>query len=153
MPVWVTVEVENFKEVEGRLLAFDRIFAEVAGKELIGPGFKAVNYVRDEAPKWRGELKRSVSARTEGTEISVTIGAPYAPYVHFGTRPHWVGVDKIRAWAEDHGINPYALQWSIAQKGTRANPFIDRAFERLKKDLEPAADELAEALVEESLGD
>jgi hypothetical protein len=58
-------------------------------------------------------------------KLSVTVGptAKYAEYVEFGTRPHWTSVHNLEAWARLRGINPYALQRSIALHGTKPNPY------------------------------
>lgn len=54
--------------------------------------------------------------------------APYPVFVHEGTRPHWPPIEAIRPWAERHGIPPFVLARSIAEKGTRANPWLERTL-------------------------
>jgi hypothetical protein len=55
--------------------------------------------------------------------------AKYALPVHEGSRPHWTSVKNLEGWAKRHGMNPYALQRSIAKKGTKANPFLKDAID------------------------
>lgn len=55
--------------------------------------------------------------------------APYAIYVHDGTLPHWPNITAITPWAERHGIVPFVLARSIADKGTKANPFFKKAID------------------------
>ncbi len=73
------------------------------------------------------------------TEEAATIGPDhglkYALYVEKGTKPHMPPVDAITAWAESKGINPWALAKSIAQKGTKSNPFVKRTFKATKDDV------------------
>lgn len=65
--------------------------------------------------------------------------APYAIYVHEGTKPHFPPLEAIAPWAERHNIPPFLVARAIAQKGTKAQPFfadavkeekgyVDRAF-------------------------
>lgn len=54
--------------------------------------------------------------------------------MHEGTAPHWAPKEALQDWANLRGIPVRALQYSIARKGTRANPFAKRAFEA-KKDM------------------
>lgn len=61
---------------------------------------------------------------------TLTANAPYAAGVNNGTRPHAVSVTAITPWALKHGINPWALAKSIEKKGTKANPFFNRAVDR-----------------------
>lgn len=64
-------------------------------------------------------------------EATVEPVISYADAVENGTRPHWVSVapgSDLRRWAELKGINPYAVQHSIAKKVTKANRFVDRTF-------------------------
>ncbi len=76
-----------------------------------------------------GRLASSI--RTELGVLSATVAphVSYAIYVHQGTRPHWAPISALAPWAERHGINPYAVQASIARKGTKGNPFMERAAE------------------------
>lgn len=54
---------------------------------------------------------------------------PYALGIEFGTAPHKVPVSEIAPWAISKGLNPWAVAKSIAKKGTRANPFFQRALD------------------------
>ena len=73
-----------------------------------------------------GNLRRSVQF-SWNNKLSVTIEptANYADYVEFGTKPHWTSVHNLESWARLKGINPYALQRSIATKGTKPNPYME----------------------------
>lgn len=58
----------------------------------------------------------------------------YWLFVHEWTAPHWAPAEALKDWANLKGIPVRALQYSIARKGTRANPFVKRAFDE-KKDM------------------
>lgn len=67
---------------------------------------------------------KEVSSPFEGRLVSTT---PYASDVELGTLPHYVSAQALMPWAAKKGLNPYAVAKSIAKKGTKANPFLDRA--------------------------
>jgi len=72
-----------------------------------------------------GLLRRSVKYHFDSkTSVMIEPTAKHADYVEKGTKPHWVGIDKIERWAKQRGINPYALQRGIAKRGTKAHPFL-----------------------------
>lgn len=75
-----------------------------------------------------GYLQRSHEIELEDLPIPgwgvIRAVAPYASFVAEGTKPHWAPIKALRPWAEEKGINVYALQWSIARKGTRAHPWF-----------------------------
>ena len=59
--------------------------------------------------------------------VEVRPESPYAAAVHEGSRPHWAPIAALRPWAEAKGINPYAVQRSIARKGTKPHPWLPGA--------------------------
>lgn len=59
----------------------------------------------------------------------------YAYWVHIGSGPHWAPIKYLEGWAKRHGINPYALQKSIAKKGTKANPFLQKAVDKAQPNI------------------
>ncbi len=63
----------------------------------------------------------------------------YGAFVEYGTKPHRVSVapgTPLREWAILKGINPYALQKSIARKGTRAHPFVAPTYRKMRPRVE-----------------
>ena len=74
-----------------------------------------------------GNLRRSVSYKFL-TKVSVKIEPEleYADYVEYGTKPHWTSVRNLERWANLKGINPYALQHSIAKHGTKPHPYLHK---------------------------
>lgn len=78
-----------------------------------------------------GFLRRSVHfAFQNRVTVKVEPSAPYADYVESGTRPHWTSVHNLERWANLRGINPYALQHSIASHGTKAHPYQDKTYKQ-----------------------
>jgi hypothetical protein len=89
---------------------------------------------RSRAPVDRGSLRRDHVSEVDAGRLprwgEVRVDNDTAIFVHNGTRPHWAPVGALRGWADRHGINPFALQRSIARKGTRANPWFETAVEQ-----------------------
>lgn len=96
------------------------------------------------APSDRGRLRNTIRSRVLGIGLKllgrVRVGAKYAPYVEFGTRPHWPprftnGWPTLQPWAKRHGF-PSGVRGSdivraiIARKGTRAQPFMEPALQQ-----------------------
>lgn len=83
-----------------------------------------------------GDLRRSVRYTVTAGLLRAEIApkVPYAEDVEYGTHPHWVSVKEgtpLALWARLKGINKYALQHSIAVKGTRAHPFVRPTYDRM----------------------
>ena len=93
-------------------------------------------YAIQEAPTDQGRLRNDFH-----TELKKSFGrlfnpTRYAIYVHEWTRPHFAPIDKLQGWADRHGIPVGALRRSIARKGTKANPFMDRAVDQWEKQVD-----------------
>jgi hypothetical protein len=72
-----------------------------------------------------GGLRRSVQYGFKSmTEVEIEPKAKHAPYIEYGTRPHWTSVKNLESWARSKCINTYAVQRRIAKHGTRPQPFL-----------------------------
>ena len=86
------------------------------------------------APVDTGKLSRSVKIekrRSMGgglSGVAVVVRSPYGLFVNEGTRPHFPPVSALTGWASRHGMNPYAVAVGISKRGTRAQPFFDKAL-------------------------
>jgi hypothetical protein len=89
-------------------------------------------------PVDRGELLMSGVPPHEVEDGSVVWGydAPHAPYVEYGTVPHWAPIAPLKRWARrvlgDEGA-AYAVQQKIAAEGTDPQPFIRPGVEAGKR--------------------
>jgi len=80
-----------------------------------------------------GELYDSVITEVSARGLAIYVGSTshYAPYVEFGTRPHFPPLDAIREWCRVKGIPEEAvfpIAKKIAERGTQAQPFLRPAF-------------------------
>jgi len=86
-----------------------------------------------------GELSKSIKVELNVKKMSINLSfLEYGLYLDTGTKPHWTSVRNLQTWANAKGINVYALQASIAKKGTKAHPWLykwgDAKFDKkLKK--------------------
>ena len=90
----------------------------------------AHQWVFSEAPRKTGKLKASVKKETYGTRGLVWISksiAPYFIYVIEGTRPHIIRAKYKKALK----VPGYGIFKSVQHPGTKANPFVDRAFTKM----------------------
>jgi hypothetical protein len=86
-----------------------------------------------ESSRWTGHLIESITIRHAGIgEYEVGPTVEYAPYVEYGTSPHWVSETKLTAWARYHSMEPKALRNKIGEEGTEAEPFVAPAIEAVK---------------------
>ena len=93
-----------------------------------------VNEMKKEAPSGAtGDLVRSIQIfRRSSGEIVLGSRLDYAAAVQQGTGPHIANFEQIEVWARRKLGDESAAGavWrSIAQNGTRPNPYLDRAME------------------------
>jgi phage gpG-like protein len=88
-----------------------------------------------------GQLRNSITYVLHPRDLRAEIGpnVNYGAPVEYGTKPHRVSVapgTPLRKWAQLKGINPYALQNSIARKGTKPHPFVAPTYRKMKPRVE-----------------
>jgi hypothetical protein len=86
--------------------------------------------VRHDTRRLMNSLTHQIAGR--GTRLVGRVGPSvhYGLYVERGTRPHWPPRAPLEGWARRHGVPVFAVQRSIARRGTRARPFLVPAFLR-----------------------
>jgi len=80
-----------------------------------------------------GELYNSIEIHTSPQRLSVSVGstAKYAPFIEFGTSPHFPPLEPIRAWCQRKGIPEeaaFAIARAISIRGTPERPFLYPAY-------------------------
>jgi hypothetical protein len=96
-------------------------------REVTAEGF---HILQGEAPAKAGKLRQSIQQRSLGLEGEVTVGAPYVVFVASGTRPYLIRPVRARAlrFVVDGAI---VFSTLVHHPGTKPNPFVQRASERL----------------------
>ena len=87
---------------------------------------------REKAPHFTGALQRSILAEEGYPVAKVKVNSPYGAAMEYGTKPHMPPVDALTRWANDKGINPWALAFTIKAKGTKAHPYFKPAIDESK---------------------
>ena len=90
-----------------------------------------------------GELRRSIRVKHEGDDTLVGTDIKYAPYVEYGTKPHWTSAKNLIDWAmyklkagsgkkgEQKALSvAYAIVNKIAKEGTKPHPFLTPAIDK-----------------------
>jgi hypothetical protein len=86
--------------------------------------------VRHDTRRLMNSLTHQMAGR--GTSLVGRVGPSvnYGLYVERGSRPHWPPRAALEGWARRHNVPVFAVQRSIARRGTRARPFLVPAFLR-----------------------
>lgn len=107
---------------------------------------------RIEAPRDTSNLANRIDIIESGP-LEMTIGprAKYSIEVHEGRRPGSAPpASALESWARRKGLNPYAVAKSIQRKGTKPNPFVARAVDEVKgqvnQEFDAAASKVAQFL-------
>ncbi len=96
-------------------------------------GFFLRDQLVAEAPVDTGLLAGSFQYAIEddGYTFHAWSAVKYAGFVAHGTRPHFPPWEPIDEWAHRHHLPTFPIWLGIGLRGTRANPYHQRAFEAL----------------------
>ena len=103
-------------------------------RELQVAAERTVNRAREKVPVDTGNLRANIRVERprEYQRVVHTGEAEYAPYVEFGTGPHFPPIAPLRRWAY-HKLGDeraaYAIARAIARAGTEAQPFMRPSFQ------------------------
>jgi len=94
-----------------------------------------------------GELGRRITFRYVPPNLAEVVSeAKHSVFVHEGTRPHWPPPGALAGWARRHGIPEFLAARSVAEHGTKANPFLRDAYEEtMARDVAPGIQAVASA--------
>ena len=164
----VEIKIEGLEQLNSIL----KQLPDEVNKKVIVSGLKKaarplVDSARQEVPRHSGQGAESIGARFvrgSGTLPVIDVGPKvrgknsgwYLRFVHWGTEDHTVRKRgyKARANAERRGekgvisrmrlVDTYVIRWATKVKGVRANPFMQRAFDKTKdKIIAAMGDEVA----------
>jgi HK97 gp10 family phage protein len=104
---------------------------------------------RQEAPVDMSRLRNSIAIQPlGGFGIAVTPKANYSVAVHEGSRPHWVPIKSLEGWARRHGFeSAWPLAYAISRRGTKANPYMDRAAAKGTDDVQREFDNAVDRIL------
>jgi len=133
------VEIKGLNELEKSL---DKILSkkERIKREVLFTALdiqkNAKKRLRDQKAIDEGNLMNSIMVDSVQGGLAAEIGsiAPYAPYVEFGTRPHFPPPDALEDWAKHHGFDSaWPICKAIAKRGLKERPYLNPAYEEEKE--------------------
>lgn len=94
-----------------------------ANFQTLGSGVARIMRSKLEPVRFKGTLARSVNSEMDLGELSLSVGptAAHAPYVFYGTKPHWAPIAPLKEWCRwkfGDERAAWAVQRSIAKYGT-----------------------------------
>jgi len=119
----------------------------VVQQELLSIGLDGERYIGkvidNKGINTEGDLKGSVTSSLDRDagffELEIGPSVHYAPYVQYGTRPHWAPIEPLKRWVrkkfggDDDAA--YAVQWKIAREGTDRQDYLTGPFGLLKREV------------------
>ena len=102
---------------------------------LVRSAFLVEAKAKEKAPVDTGRLRNSIATQIAQTRAIVAANVLYAPFVEFGTKPHFPPPAALQPWARRHGFpkgmaGAYMVARAIARRGTRAQPFMAPALQQ-----------------------
>lgn len=140
----IRVKIKGQRELTRKLAEARRAVIGAVEGALVKAGLLIERDAKRLCPVDTGRLRASISYRliSAGTEVlAVEVGTnvQYAPYVEFGTRPHFPPPEALKRWAKLHGMKPgaeFAIARKIAVEGTPPKPFLFPALNANKSKIE-----------------
>lgn len=103
------------------------------------------------APVDTGRLRASITpdVQVQGDIVLGIVGSnvTYAPYIEYGTRPHFPPVGALEVWASRHGMEAYVVARAISRRGTKAQAFLMPAFEKSQSYIERRIGQAVEGII------
>jgi HK97 gp10 family phage protein len=146
----VTVEVE----VSTRGLDFEAVAKTLdeETKQLLIKRLAEVAYYEAfyNAPWKTGKLARSIVIELEEGEAKLQALAPYARFVVEGTRPHEIHPAGASVLVFKAASGDLVFTRLVRHPGTKPNPFLQRAVDKAREQIDDIWAELFEDLVKEA---
>ncbi len=146
----LSIKITNYKELKKALDKFPGVARREINKAIDYAIHKLQQSTMQEAPHATGTLKSRIKTRLGNLWGRVWVDVGYGIYVHEGTRPHWAPIRPLKLWARkkfgDERI-AYAVQRVIARRGTKANPFMQRAIDKDKNKINKRFDKALDNII------
>ena len=121
-----------------KMVGFEQLTKKLSGnltKSPIQDGIKKLTlFIEREAKKGTpvdtGALRASINSKYGEFIGIVGTQQKYAPFVEYGTKPHWAPFRAFEGWAGRHGISEAAVWWSVGIKGTKAHHMFQKAMDK-----------------------
>lgn len=129
-------KVTGLKELQSKYRGAGKIIQAELVKSMTRIVLMGERVSKQEAPKWRMQLARSITHSVTPAAGAVKgqwgTSLPYARFKEQGTRRHFVPARYIGEWAAAHGFGNRGLVVS-----GKAQPFIKPAYEAIRGKVRP----------------
>lgn len=153
----IVVGERSQKEVLAKLDKMSVAFKKALREAVISSSEVIAMDAKGFCPVNTGRLRASIRPLYYRGGLSSEVGTDvfYAPFVEFGTEPHWAPIEPLKYWAAQKmrrrkNANPdslaYAAQKKIAREGNTPQPFLFPAYEVEKPNF---VEKATEAITEE----
>lgn len=130
----IDIEVKGLKELQRKT---EQMASDLHGAPILDAMRDSVLIIqrgaKQNAPVDTGRLRASITPNvtTSGDDIEGVVGSNvvYAPYMEFGTRPHFPPIGAMEPWASRHGTVGFLVARAISKHGTKPRRFMQMAFE------------------------
>lgn len=127
------IEIEGLKEMQRAFKLAPAFTTSILNRAIKASLLILLGRSRQEAPVDRGFLRGAAMQTKFGNLTGLLKNtAPYAFWIHEGTRPHFPPLRAIEPWARRHGIPAFLVARKIARDGTKGVPFFDIAIDKTK---------------------
>jgi len=128
--------IPTFRDLGGRFAKANHALLEIRRDEIRGEARRLTGLAQVEAPMKTGEFASNIRYRTHvaGNSVGFSVSAPFplSAFIIKGTKPHRIPKDRRppgKPLAFDVG-GQTVFAYSVNHPGTKANPFIGRAYRR-----------------------
>lgn len=152
----IGVQIHGLDELHKRFSKSKEILNEELEIALRRSVQRVQSDVKRETPVDTGRLRGSITSEVTGSGKSlkgiVGTNVKYAPYVEFGTRPHFPPLSALEVWARRHGTTAWNVAIGIARKGTKAREMFKKGLDTnmgwVQKEFEAVADRVVKRLAD-----
>jgi HK97 gp10 family phage protein len=140
----IEIEVKGLDEAVRMLDALPETVKTQAAAALATAAYETEAEAKRLAAVDTGAMRSAIRARQVGSFAWEVRSPRPGVYVEFGTRPHFPPLAPIRAWARRHGIEKaaFAIARKIARVGTRAQPFMRPALDKVMPRIRQLIDQI-----------
>jgi phage gpG-like protein len=114
-------------------------------------GLTVEGRAKKRAPVDTGRYRASIKTEVEPLVAYVGSNLKYAPFIEYGTRPHWPPLSAMQPWARRHGFpsgrgGAFLVARRIAQRGTKALMVLHSAKDDSMNDIQRFLKQAAKAI-------
>ena len=153
----LSIKLVGLQELQQKFSQSPNVVSEELNKAMQDSVITLQGEVRGLTPVDTGRLRQSVATdvRSVGGTVIGTVGSvvTYAPFVEFGTRPHFPPIAAVSTWASRHGFGPgggFLVARAISIRGTKAVEMFQKGLQasrgRIEQFFEAATRRFADRL-------